>query len=459
MNIKLSAAVLSGKVAAWLSRLRGYRGSSLPGMIALRINDGTLRRLARQVRYGIIVVSGTNGKTTTSNMIADMLVGAGYKIIANREGANLITGVTTAFVMNASAGGKIDCDYAILEVDEASIPGVLKEITPKVVVLTNFFRDQLDRYWELEKVTGIIRNSISKLKDTTLVLNADDPLVAQFSQTTGCPALFYGLAGSEGAGAVNTRTREAKFCPFCRSSLEYEYFNYGQLGKYRCSGCDFRRPQTRLEAHNPEINKQGISWRITFDRREAPLQIQVQGLYNLYNALAAFSVGLLLGVRPESILESLRRYRPVTGRMELFKYRGKPVYLILVKNPTGFNEALGILYPGEETLEVFIAINDNDADGKDVSWLWDVDFETLGMDHRHLLRFICTGQRGEEMAVRLKYAGVPVDKIIINTDLHRAIQDIMSGGAGTACLFCTYTALWPVHKIVKEMSDKEISND
>lgn len=459
MNISLSAAVLSGKVAAWLSRLRGYKGSSLPGMVALRINNGTLRRLARQVRHGIIVVSGTNGKTTTSNMIADVLVGAGYKIISNREGANLITGVTTAFVMNAGAGGKIDCDYAVLEVDEASIPGVLKEVTPKAVVLTNFFRDQLDRYWELEKVTGIIRNSISKLKDTTLVLNADDPLVAQFSQTTGHPALFYGLAGSKGAGTVNTRTREAKFCPFCRSSMDYEYFNYGQLGKYRCPGCEFRRPQARVEALEPEISSQGISYRLTFDQREVPLQIRVQGLYNLYNALAAFSVGLLLNVQPESILESLRRYRPVTGRMELFKYRGKHVYLILVKNPTGFNEALGVLYSGEETREVFIAINDNDADGKDISWLWDVDFETLGMEHRHLLRFICTGQRGEEMAVRLKYAGVPLEKIIIKNDLNRAIQDIMSGGAGSACLFCTYTALWQVHKIVREMSDKETSDD
>lgn len=454
MNLRLSLAILAGKTAAWLSRLRGHRGSSLPGMVALKIYPRILLELSRQVRRGIIVTSGTNGKTTTSNMIADVLSGAGYRIIANREGANLITGVTTAFIRQAGVWGKVSCDYAVLEVDEASMPGVLGQVTPKVVVLTNFFRDQLDRYWELDKITGIIRDSLNKHKQTTLVLNADDPLVAQFSKTTGLPALFYGLGGGQGSRKNSNQTREGKFCPFCGTPLAYAYFHYGQLGSYNCPGCDFRRPAARVEGLEPGFADRALTCRLAFDRQEVSLVIQVQGLYNLYNALAAFAVGLHLGVAPQSILDSLGRYRPVTGRMEKFIYQGKPSYLILVKNPAGFNEALAALSTGEGARDVFIAINDNDADGKDISWLWDVDFEMLGADHRQLLHFTCTGQRGEEMALRLKYAGVPQEKISVCPDPGRAVIETLTGKAAAAYLFCTYTALWPVHKIISELADK-----
>lgn len=454
MNLRLSLAILAGKTAAWLSRLRGHKGSSLPGLVAMKVYPGTLRELARQVRKGSIVTSGTNGKTTTSNMIADVLAASRYRIIANREGANLITGVTTAFIRSAGLGGRIKCDYAVLEVDEASMPGVLAQVRPTLVVLTNFFRDQLDRYWELDKITGIIRDSLLRHKHTTLVLNADDPLVAQFSRTTGLPSVFYGLGGHEVVRRSSTQTREAKFCPFCGSPLAYDFFHYGQLGSYRCPGCDFRRPAARVEALEPKMVDRAMGCRLLFDRKEVSLLIQVQGLYNLYNALAAFTVGLQLGLDAPSVLESLRRYRPATGRMEEFKFNNKPAYLILVKNPTGFNEALAALHAGEGNKDVFIAINDNDADGRDISWLWDVDFEVLGADHGQLLHFTCSGRRGEEMALRLKYAGVPGEKISVSPDLQTAIKEALDGRGSAAYLFCTYTALWPAHEIVRQLADK-----
>lgn len=454
MNLKVSAAIAAGKIAYWLSKKKGYKGSSLPGMVALKIYSGTLRDLAAQVRKQVIVVSGTNGKTTTSNMIFGILSDAGYKNIANLEGANLLAGVTTSFIKSAGLAGKIDCDFAILEVDEATIPLVLQELSPGVVVLTNFFRDQLDRYWELDKVTGVICKSLKKLENnTTLILNADDPLVAQFEKTTGLPVVFYGLSGSERSVSTSNQTREAQYCPFCGSQLNYDFYHYGQLGKYHCSGCDFTRPVPSVESVEPQIASGVTNCRLHFDRQEVALTIQVQGLYNLYNAVSAFTVGLHFGVDVPLMLKSLRNYRPVLGRLERFSYEDKIVFLSLVKNPTGFNEGLTDLLSISETKSIFFAINDNDADGKDISWLWDVDFEVLNSSNS--VSFVCTGSRGEEMALRLKYAGLPVNRIIVYKDMEEGIKKVLNSRSTISYLFSTYTALWPVHKILNRLTGKE----
>jgi UDP-N-acetylmuramyl tripeptide synthase len=456
MNLRVSAAVAAGKIAFWLSKKKGHKGSSLPGMVALKIYSGTLRELAAQVRKQIIVVSGTNGKTTTSNMLFGILSAAGYKNIANLEGANLVSGVTASFIKSAGLNGTIDCDYAVLEVDEATMPIVLQELSPGTVILTNFFRDQLDRYWELDKVTGVIRKSLKNSgKNITLVLNADDPLAAQFERTTGLPVVFYGLSGSERAVSTSTQTREAQYCPFCGSPLGYDFYHYGQLGRYRCNGCGFARPLARVEAGKPGIKDGVVNCRLYFDRQEAALTMQVQGLYNLYNAMAAFAVGLHLGVEVPIMLESLGKYSPVLGRLERFHYQGRSAFLSLVKNPTGFNEGLADLRSIKGTKSVFFAINDNDADGRDISWLWDVDFEILNTDCNDLAIFICSGSRGEEIALRLKYAGIPVNKIIVYKDMGKGIRSALDSPTDMAYLFSTYTALWPVHKILNTLADKE----
>ncbi|OPX88796.1 MAG: UDP-N-acetylmuramate--L-alanine ligase [Pelotomaculum sp. PtaB.Bin104] len=454
MKLKLSTAIAAGKMAYWLSRVRGYQGSSLPGKTALKLYSGTLHDLAKQVRKGIIVISGTNGKTTTSNMITEVLLDAGYSVVANREGANMIAGVTTSFLMSAALGGTIDCDYAVLEVDEASTPLVLTEVTPCVIVLTNFFRDQLDRYWELDKIIGVMRDSIKNFKDTTLILNADDPLVAQFAALTGLRSLFYGLERQKNSNSSSTQTRESKFCPVCGTPLHYDYFHYGQLGDYRCPSCNFLRPAPQVEALELLAVPGGTNCRIRIGQQSVELTIPTQGLYNVYNALAALSAGLHIGINTKSILFSLSRHQSVTGRMELFSHQGKPVYLCLVKNPTGFNQGIATLCDADGSKDVFIAINDNDADGRDISWLWDVDFEMLGEDHCAYERFICSGQRGEEMALRLKYAGIPVEKLAVNRDIRSAIKNVLAGGADSAYLFSTYTALWPVDKILKQLTAK-----
>jgi len=450
-------AVLLAKATFWLSRLLvGGKGSSLPGMLALKVYPGVLAALAGQVRRGIIMVTGTNGKTTTNNMFARIAAGAGYAVVANREGANLITGVTTAFVKNATIAGRINCDYACLEIDEASFPVVCAQIRPDVVVVTNFFRDQLDRYGELDNTIRYIRGALEKLPGVKLVLNADDPLVAQLQTASGGErAIFYGLGENAGQQGKETRgVKEARYCPLCGHPLHYEYYQYGQLGKYSCFHCGFARPKPGIEA--VQIKTQGVnSCLVLSPAGQAPLVLPVSGLYNLYNALAALAAGLLIGIEAREIASLLQSYTPATGRMERYNYLGKSILLNLVKNPAGFNESLKVFLRPRGRVDVLIAINDNAADGRDISWLWDVDFEVFQNHHRQINFFICSGTRAEEMGVRLKYAGVPTEKIIVEPHLEAAVDRILCAPGHQAYLLATYTALWPVERCLSRRCKKE----
>jgi len=460
LKLLLSSAILTGKLAAKLSRVCGYGGSSFPGLLARLFCPGALKKLAAQVRKGIIVVTGTNGKTTTVNMITGVLQEAGFKTISNREGANMISGITTSFIMNSIASGKIDCDYAVIEVDEASIPEVLDNLSPRLVVLTNFFQDQLDRYWELGKVIGIIRDSLLGQSQTTLVLNADDPLVAQFHRTTCLPVYYFGLAADKNTGKRDPTAREARLCPFCGSLLVYNYCHYGQLGAYSCPDCGFKRPKPQVEAM--EAGEEGV-YSLTYPGSMVPsiaaLEMQTQGLHNVYNALAAFSVSILLGVNLQTILGGLRKYRPAIGRMENFRHGNNQVYLNLVKNPTGFNQGLETLCEDRGAGDVLIVLNDNFADSRDISWIWDVNFEMLAARQKHLQCFICSGLRGEEVALRLKYAGIPTGKIVANASMNQAVRAVLGGNRGSTYIFSTYTALRPVHKIIESLVEKGDKSD
>ncbi|GBF33614.1 amidotransferase [Desulfocucumis palustris] len=459
MIVRFILALWAARLAMFVARVTGRgKGSSLPGKIALKIYPRILKQLGRQIKKGIIVVTGTNGKTTTNNMIAG-IVGdnKGSGVIINREGANLITGVTAAFIRAAGPFGGLHADYACLEVDEASFPGVVREITPDIVVVTNFFRDQLDRYGELDKTIALVKDALKKLDSVRLVLNADDPLVAQLGRVTGKPSVFFGLARHPGVSGTGSAAREAKFCPFCGAELAYSYYQYSQLGNYKCPGCEFARPQTDVEGVDPGVDGMLVSCRVRFRQGNMyPLQIPVTGLYNLYNGLAACSVGLLLDIDMDGIRSSLAGYLPATGRMEKFLYRGKPVLLNLVKNPTGFNEGLStLLSVPAERVNVLIAINDNDADGRDISWLWDVDFEVLSGAGEKFGTFVCSGRRAWEMAVRLKYAGVREETVTVLEDFDQAVRTALEGTGDMSYFLATYTALWPVERILSGYAQRE----
>lgn len=457
MIVRFLAAIWLAKIAMAMSRLTGKgRGSSLPGMLALRICPDILKHYTGQTGLGAIMITGTNGKTTTSNMLAGALEHAGYKVVNNREGANLLTGVVTSFIKFSSVTGRVNCDYAVLEVDEAAFPVVTKWIQPQIVIITNFFRDQLDRYGELDTTILKVVAALKKLSpDTKLILNSDDPLVARIAAETGYKTTYYGIRpAAEIAGRV-AYSREAKFCPFCGEALAYALYIYSQLGDYKCPSCGFTRPVPDIEAVSVRQHQsKTVGAVIRRGSSEWRLKLPVRGLYNLYNALAAFTAFILLGLKPEIVIESLKQYSPATGRMETFKYENKKVVLALVKNPTGFNQALAGLLQGDEEQDLLIAINDNDADGRDISWLWDVDFEILLERQERFRRFICTGQRAEDMAVRLKYAGVPVARISIEKDYNLAIKTALSGEGQVISMLATYTAIWPVEKILSGMSER-----
>jgi len=408
--------------------------------------------MVRRVRRGVVMVTGTNGKTTTNNMIVGVLEAAGYRTIANREGANLVWGVAAAFVAGAGPFGGLDADYALLEVDEASLPVVAGHVAPDLLVVTNFFRDQLDRYGELDRTVELVQRAVTRLPRTRLVLNADDPLVARLGRAAD-KVLFFGVASGTRPEAT-AQTREARFCPLCGRELSYRHYQYSQLGDYRCPGCGFARPAAAVEGRAVEAGG-FLRFLVRWPGGETRVSLDLPGYYNMYNALAAFGVGVALGLPEGAIVEGLARFQPAIGRMERFTHRGRPVYLNLVKNPTGFNESLAAMLGAKGARDVFIAINDNDADGRDISWLWDVDFEALARDAAPFLSFTCAGTRAADMALRLKYAGVPVERVRTAPGLGEGIQTALAGRGQAVYLFSTYTALWRCQAILKRALARE----
>ena len=458
MRLRLVLAVWAGKLAMWLSRILGRgSGSSLPGVVALRVYPGVLAQLADQIREGIILVTGTNGKTTTSNMLADIMAGEGARVVDNRKGANLITGVTASLVRSASLSGRLTKDWAVLEVDEAAFPGVYGQVNPQIVVVTNFFRDQLDRYGELDTTVRLVREAVAGQKGVQLVLNADDPLVAGFARVAKMVPVYYGLGPHRDTAAAVTGAKEARFCPQCGDELSYRYYHYSQLGDYTCNHCGFARPLPHLEVVDAFDHLDTTGGTVVYQGVKTKMVLPTGGLHNLYNAMAALTAAAVTGVSPTEGVEHLREYSVATGRMERFVHRGRPVLLNLVKNPAGFNRGLAMMAKATGGRDVLIAINDNDADGRDVSWLWDVDFEILGQEHAAYNYFICAGQRGGDMAVRLKYAGVPVEKIQLEGDLEQAVELALAGGGERVFLLATYTALWPVEKYLHKRAEREMA--
>lgn len=317
----------------------------------------------------------------------------------------------------------------------------------------------MDRYGELDTTVGKVLDALKKLpRDVELILNADDPLVARLARETGWTTIYYGVRPDASISSTAAYSREAKFCPFCGGTLVYNVYLYSQLGDFKCPQCGFARPQPNIEAIDVISDATGTraTTRVSSDSYRGiwPLFIPVQGIYNIYNGLAAFATALSLGVVPEKAVLSLTSFTPATGRMELFRYGNKRVTLTLVKNPTGFNQALTGLLAQNERQDVMIAINDNDADGRDISWLWDVDFEVLARNPERFSRFICSGQRAEDMALRLKYAGVSPSLLITEKDYLRAVEMALCGEGAAVGMLATYTALWPVEKILGQKAER-----
>jgi lipid II isoglutaminyl synthase (glutamine-hydrolysing) len=452
MGARLTAALIAGRMATGLSRRLGRGGGTvIAGHVVPRIDPTALRTVTRRLRHGTVLVSGTNGKTTTSRLISHILQQGDLQALHNRAGANLVTGLVSAVVAQTSLAGWPRADVGLFEVDEATVPAALREIRPRAVLLTNLFRDQLDRYGEVHFVADLWAKAIRHLSlDTTLILNADDPLVATLGRAQIEGAIYFGVGdASVGSGEV-PHASDARICPSCGTAFAYGVHYYGHLGQYACPGCGLARPQPSVEATSVTLQgDRGTDVTVQTPLSKIRATLSLPGLYNVYNALAATAVCLSLGLDPETISSGLESFTAAFGRLERVTVGDRELFLALVKNPVGFGEVLRTILTDGQERTLVIAINDNFADGTDISWLWDVDFERLEGNVRAA---VCAGTRAEDMAVRLKYALVPEDRIVVEAEPRRALAEALARAAPgeTVYVLPTYTAMLELREVLHQ---------
>jgi UDP-N-acetylmuramyl tripeptide synthase len=444
-RIRLILALLVGKTFIIISRLLGNQGSSFPGKMARRMHPGILSELGAQVKGKIIVVTGTNGKTTTSNMLARIISETGATLIHNQSGANMLPGITTAFIEKASLTGRKQFDYALLETDEANVPLLLKEVNPSLLLITNFFNDQLDRFGELDYIINMIKDAINN-REIDLLLNADDPLTAHFSNLTSANRFYFGFTATSYDSYDSRKSREGRYCVICGQELKYQCYHYAGLGKFTCHGCHNHNPEPNFTAHNLVMNP-------TIELMVDDLKINspYQGFYNAYNVVTAVAAARIVGISGQQIQRAIARYQPQAGRMETFHINGRPAVLILVKNPAGLNQSLATVIQDQAYKNLFFALNDNDGDGRDISWIWDADIELIEEEQDWIKHIVCSGLRSGDMALRVKYAGFPVERLDIKTDLKEAIEHIAGLEGEVIYLLSTYSALFECRKILLDL--------
>jgi UDP-N-acetylmuramyl tripeptide synthase len=445
----ITALVAARATGTVIRRLGKGGGTAAPGLVADRIDPGMLGKIARRLPAGSVVVAGTNGKTTVSRMLADILQANGLRVAHNRSGSNLVRGVASALAAQADMLGRPDADIGVIESDEAAFPEIVRQVQPSVIVLNNLFRDQLDRYGELDTISKSWQASLQRLPPSTrVVMNLDDPTLAAITESIPAKRVGFGLADHNPSLLLNAlpHAADAKVCRECGRDLVYDQLYSAHLGAWRCPNCGKARPPLAYAGTRVTLEGlDGVHVEVTRARQADRLDavLQVPGLYNAYNATAAIAAASELGVPVRTIVNGLAGYRSAFGRIERLTYKNRHLTLALVKNPVGFNETLRMLMLATEglTTPTLIAINDLAADGRDVSWLWDVDFEMLADGTASIST---TGIRGADMANRLKYAGLPDTRVVplsaeLAGGLDAFVDSLPEGASGYVLL--TYTAL------------------
>jgi UDP-N-acetylmuramyl tripeptide synthase len=456
-NPRRTAAVVAAKTAAEISRrLRVGGGTALPGLVAERLDPGFVPGLAARLGQGSVIVTGTNGKTTTAQLVRNIFAQAGMLPVANREGSNMMRGVAAALAEATAWDGRMRSRkkrIGVFEVDEATMPKVAAAVRPRVVAFTNLFRDQLDRYGEVETVAAIWREAVAAFPDdVTLVLNADDPTVASLRDCARGPVVLYGLDDVSQATGEIDHAADARWCPRCGAELEYAAVFYGHLGHWRCPSSDNLRPEPDVACTRAEPGDGGLALTIRVPAGSLDVQTHLGGTYNVYNALAAAAVAGAIGVAPAIIGEGIAGSTAVFGRQEVFTIDGREVHVTLAKNPAGLNQVLRLLPAADADLNLAVFLNDDIADGRDISWIWDADFELLAGRVRSLT---VSGRRAWDMALRLKYAGVDESPNVHHNSaraLREAVHRVPEGG--TLYVIPTYTAMLEVRNILAKWAGR-----
>jgi UDP-N-acetylmuramyl tripeptide synthase len=455
MRIARSIALFAGRVTGFLSRSLGLGGgTTLPGVVAQAIDRRLVPSICTRLDRGVLLITGTNGKTTTARMLARVLEEAGWFPIHNRAGANLVEGVATALLYASDLQGRPAGDSGLFEVDEAHLPRAVSLCQPRLVLLHNIFRDQLDRYGEVDYVIGRWRQALRTLPAAAaVILNADDPAVADLGSDLTAQVLYYGVDVPELGEREPDHTADAQFCRRCGFPYVYEPAYYGHIGRYHCPQCGHTRPR-------PDVYLTALDLKATSGSRghlvtpagDYDLALPLPGLYNAYNALAALTAAMALSIKPPQILSSLASFQAAFGRLERVQAEGREILLALIKNPVGAGQVLDMLNRQAKAadsagLPYMIVINDRIADGTDVSWLWDADFERMSDQVEFA---VTSGTRAQDMALRLKYAGVREDLILMEPDLSRALDLALSRiqEGDTLYLLPTYTAMLEVRALM-----------
>lgn len=441
MNIRRLIAVWSGRLIKTACQITGKQGVTLAGKVALSIYPPILKELASEVRKDIFIVCGTNGKTTTNNLLADFIASNGNKVVCNRTGSNMLNGVASAFVLSAGLNGHLNADYACIEIDEASTVRVLPHFKPDYMILTNLFRDQLDRYGEIDITMDLLSRAMKMAPDMKLLVNGDDSLSTYLAMENSNPYTAYGISEQVFQEENSREIREGRFCKRCGEKMEYHFYHYSQLGDYYCPKCGFKRPIPEFDASHIDLSD-GLAFAV----KGRHIKANYRGFYNIYNILAVFGAASMAGIPTENFNKVLGNYTPQFGRNEIFHINDTKVMLNLAKNPAGFNQNIRAVMTDPSEKDIIILINDNSQDGTDVSWLWDVDFDRL--KDANAASITVSGIRCQDMRLRLKYVDIPSH---LEPDIEKAIESKINSGTKNLYVLVNYTGLYSTHNILKKM--------
>jgi lipid II isoglutaminyl synthase (glutamine-hydrolysing) len=444
MSARLAVESFAARAASKLSRLAGTGGgTTLPGKLLWKLDPDAIDALAARLGDGVAVVSATNGKTTTTAMAAEILEPR-HKLAWNSSGANLVSGVASTLL------ARRDAELGLLEVDEGALPEVVRRVRPRAVLLGNLFRDQLDRYGELEHIAERWRAATGALPpETLLVVNGDDPQVGDLARERA-GSIAFGIDDPRHGRPALQHAADSRYCVRCGHPYEFAAAYVGHLGDYRCSTCGHARPELQIRA--TEIELQGLdaaTFRLETPAGATAIRLPLPGLYNVYNALAAAALTQALGASLEEIRTGLERFGAAFGRFERIPAADKTLLVLLIKNPAGANEVVQTLLEGGSPSLLLVALNDAIADGKDVSWIWDVDFEPLLASSEHV---IASGNRAAELGLRCVYGGLAEDALTVEPSLARGLDRGLELTAphGELVVLPTYTAMLELQRLVVE---------
>lgn len=449
MDIKLTLAIVIGKLIVIATKLLGSGATAAPGLYALKIDPDLVKKLAKKLQYGSIVISGTNGKTTTSRLTADIL-STKFKIIHNRQGSNLLRGIASTLISHTSFPAKISSNLGIWEVDEATLPQAIEHTNPKTIALLDLFRDQLDRYGEVDTVRARWQKVLTQLPtSTTLILNADDPGVSYLANSFSGKVRYFGVEDKKLDLVEISNVADIRNCLNCGANLNYSALLTAHMGHYLCPNCTFKRPTPQVLASNLKFNSDfSTECEFTVHSSKFKVKYQLPGLYNVYNVLAATAICDSQNIDQAKIAEKIESFPAAFGRFQSIKIGSKQILIFLIKNPAGANEVIRTIAKLER-INLLTVLNDNIADGRDVSWIWDTNWEVL---QRRIKSVNVSGTRAWDLATRLKYADIKLSKNNVYENINYSVEQSISklNNNDTLIILPTYTAMLEVQKFLKK---------